>query len=82
MPMTAMKIDVLYSCGDCGVVDQVVHVEERPEGLDVCAWLNGSLALAISCDHRERSPYCCAEKMSAVKIPMSGRKYIGGPVLQ
>lgn len=76
-----MTIVVKYSCDGCGLkrVDVVVDAREPKE--DLMAWLD-RLRLALSSDHRRRSPSCDATSMQEVLIPIVGTNAVGAPTVQ
>lgn len=75
-------IRVLYSCQLCGLVDAVVPVPARQAETDVRDWMSTVCIIAVGADHAAKSPNCHPETLSAVKIPISGADYIGGPTVQ
>jgi hypothetical protein len=78
-PLPATNIAVEYSCDACGVRDAVVQVRARWPQEDVKSWMR-AVALALSIDHRKKSPHCRAPTMTLVKIPLPpGHARIGDP---
>jgi hypothetical protein len=76
-------IEIRYSCHECGIVDAGVTVRFRESTEAVVAWMRQVVEPALSADHRARSPHCCPETLSEVKIPVpAGTDYVGGPQLQ
>ncbi len=73
------KIDVRYTCDGCGIIDRIVIVTERKPGELIGDWMD-HMRHALARDHRAMSPNCLATEIKQVKIPMSGRRNIGGPV--
>ena len=72
-------ITVLYSCDPCGVRRREVAVRERGPAEDVKAWTDATVR-AIARHHREQCPFCQADTLSELMIPLTGRRKIGGPV--
>ena len=73
-------IRVLYSCHGCGKVDAPVDVLERQPGDTVGSWML-TVQAAIGAHHRAHAPEC-GSRVCDLKIPMTGRPTIGGPVHQ
>lgn len=74
-----VKIRCFYSCAACGLDGVGVEVESRgPE--NVVEWMENVLGPVVSDDHFNRSPACKAKKLTQVKIPLTGRAKVGGPV--
>jgi hypothetical protein len=74
-------VKVKYSCTLCGVHRVEVDVPARTNE-DVVFWMQEVLGLAVSNDHRARSPLCESRTMSEVMIPLSGVDKLGGPIIQ
>jgi hypothetical protein len=74
-------IAVRYSCPDCGLVGAICAVSARGDE-DVIAWTEKVLAVALSEDHRRRSPWCTPKGLKDVMIPITGADKVGGPSLQ
>jgi hypothetical protein len=75
MPM----LDVRYTCEACGIRDAVVSVRGRGPQEDIADWMK-ALTLALSIDHRKKSPRCRATRMTHAKIPLPpGHSRIGDP---
>ena len=74
---------VFYRCA-CMDADIAVECRFRGDDEDIGSWLLGSVAEAVSEDHRVRSPLCTRTKMKHLKIPMpENAPFIGGePELQ
>jgi hypothetical protein len=73
-------IEVLYTCGECKIVDRPVVVEERSVIEPVGAWLYRA-AGAVYDDHRAASPACENNVISTMKIPTPpGTQAIGRAV--
>lgn len=72
----AVTITVLYSCHLCGLTDIPVPVPARTDE-DVLVWMEQTGGL-LSRDHDQRSPLCHPDKLSNVKIPMTGTDRVGG----
>jgi len=70
-------IGITYTCGRCHVIQRVVNVTPRTALQDVAQWVEGTLAVALSEDHRKTSPLCTATKMKTVKIPLSDGVGVG-----
>lgn len=75
-------ITIRYSCPACGLVDEKVDVRDREPGENVVTWTRDVMGWAINIQHRRRSPGCNAKTAEDVKIPMTGRNIIGGPIIQ
>jgi hypothetical protein len=73
-------IEIKYSCEYCGVQDAAVQTPTRMEEVPVETWMN-TMILFLAADHKRRSPACFSVKLAAVKIPMGGRRWVGGPVI-
>lgn len=75
-----IEIEVLYSCGGCGVKDAAVKVRTRRADENVVEWIEGPVAHAISFNHSLRSPACRATHITETKIPMpAGDGRVGDP---
>jgi hypothetical protein len=69
-------ITVLYSCTQCSLRKVPCDVPVRGEE-DVVKWVREVMAKAISEHHRKQSPWCTADKITDVMIPVSGAERIG-----
>lgn len=70
------KMTIIYSCPLCGLDKAETEVDE-----DVSVWMGEVVALALFQDHRRRSPFCTSKNFKDLMIPLSGRAYIGGPLV-
>lgn len=77
--MTDATLSILYSCPLCRLRDATVEVRLRRPDEDVVAWMKEVVEPGLVRDHRSRSPSCTAPSARDVKIPLTGRQYIGGP---
>lgn len=77
-----MTIEVRYSCPSCGLVDQRVPVPERLPDQNVVQWMETVCIVALAKDHAFRSPSCSPadNQLHDIKIPLTGRPNVGGPV--
>lgn len=75
-----MNIIVYYSCSLCGLTKIGCQVRAR-ENESVIDWMN-TMGLALSNDHRRRSPDCHPIQLDNIMIPITGADKIGGPELQ
>jgi hypothetical protein len=75
------KITIQYSCFLCGLKDVPVEVKERSQDQDLMDWMN-DVGILLSGDHNVKSPNCRPKQLSNIKIPISGRDKVGGPVVQ
>lgn len=74
-------IRCLYSCHQCGLHEQVVEVPARgKEG--VVAWMRDTCIQIIALDHAVRSPWCRADQLDYLKIPITGCEKVGGAPVQ
>lgn len=73
-------IQVLYSCDLCGLKDVAVDVPMRGEE-DVLQWMDKTV-IHLGNDHFRRHPECHPEKLTNIKIPITGAEKIGGPAIQ
>jgi hypothetical protein len=62
----------------CSCTDVPVNVMERGAE-DVKTWMDRTLLPAVKRAHQNRSPRCVAGAVD-LKIPMTGRPIIGGPI--
>lgn len=70
MPEATMSdIGVFYTCRACGVHQAEVKVRARRPDEDIMPWME-SLTIALTLDHRRRSPLCAAESMDEVRVPL------------
>lgn len=76
----SVTIGCKYSCPLCGLTRIEVAVPIRAADVDVVAWMEGSLIVALSNDHRERSPHCHPDELRDIMVPTDGRDYVGGPI--
>lgn len=74
-------IEIQYTCRLCGIRRAIVPIRERGETEAIMEWME-MLRSAVGQDHQKRSPICVAAKIDDVLIPMTGRKWVGGPVVQ
>lgn len=74
-------ITLFYSCDLCGLTDVALEVRERPAEEDVRVWMDG-VVRAVWVDHARQRPDCHPTEMKNLKIPMTGRQWVGGPVIQ
>lgn len=74
-------ITVKYSCSECGLHRVECAVEERGPEQTVVEWMD-KVTWALSRDHDRLSPGCHPQQLSELMIPMTGRKSVGGPVVQ
>lgn len=72
-------IEVRYTCDPCGVKRATVDARDRGPGEDLGSWMR-AMALAVSLDHRQRSPDCDVDQMTSVEIPLAhGDNRAGAP---
>lgn len=76
-----LTITVLYSCEGCGTKDRGVAVTCRAQHEDVRVWMDQTVVRTLAKDHRARHPTCQATVMQEIKVPMSGRQWVGGPAV-
>jgi len=75
-------IGVLYSCEQCGILNQEVQVPAR-DAEDVIQWMEKVCIIALCADHESRSPRCHPETLTHIKIPMpAGVDRVGGAQVQ
>jgi hypothetical protein len=76
-----IEITVRYSCHQCGIKDAEVPIAAREPGEALNGWMD-RLGMALSKDHRRRSPWCHPDTLKDVQIPINGAQQIGGPASQ
>jgi hypothetical protein len=72
-------IDARYKCA-CMTQEALVLIAERRPNEDISDYM-GYVSMALSTDHRRRSPLCLAVTMEYVKLPAdnpAGIGYSGG----
>jgi hypothetical protein len=70
-------MDVYYKCV-CMGEEAMVWVPDRKDDQEVTDWVANTVGMALSTDHRNRSPLCMRTTMEYAKIPMDdGSKGIG-----
>ena len=62
-------IEVKYKCR-CMKDEAGVFVVPRDPNRDVVQWIDGPVMAAITYDHTTRSPFCRAEKLDYLKLPL------------
>lgn len=77
-----MTIPVRFSCRLCGLKDVTVDAPARDAGVDVRFWLEQTLGHAIKREHARLSPGCMSLEISEIKIPTTGRPFIGSAIVQ
>src|SRR5260221_6853810 len=70
-------ITLMYSCTACRLNRVEVRIPARINE-DVVWWMKNVVTKRLDADHSDRSPYCPAESLSAVLIPISGADRLGG----
>ncbi len=67
--MTQIK----YTCGECGVVNRVIEVADRPTGVATgFSWFRETVMVAVSADHASESPGCPNKSMQRVATVTEG----------
>jgi hypothetical protein len=64
------KLTVLFSCDQCGLVDEKVLVPERLEREDVVHWVREVVGKAVREAHLKKSLLCEAVGFQNLKIPV------------
>jgi hypothetical protein len=81
--MSPDTIVCMYSCQACGLVDVRVPVRLRYRGEGVSHWVKHAVTPALAADHKaKRQGTCQPMALQEVKIPLTGRERVGGPVVQ
>jgi hypothetical protein len=79
---TPQTITIRYTCALCGLIKVEVPVRVRGEE-DIVTWLETVAMVAISADHRHRSPFCQSKRLDSMEVPMPpGVQTVGGPIVQ
>lgn len=71
-------ITVLFSCPECGLVDEKCKVRSRRNGEHVSHWFENALIFSLAIRHQTLSPKCMAGRVSDVKIPLGDNNSVGG----
>lgn len=72
-------ITCLFSCTQCGIVDQEVEVRARKPTEDVVTWMENIVGHTVKARHFLISPHCKATSVQNLKIPLDNTKdgYVG-----
>lgn len=64
------KLEIMFSCTNCGLVDHKMEVDVRLPDQDVEDWMD-KVPYSIKDEHTKISPNCKATRISEIKIPLS-----------
>lgn len=77
-----MTIPIRFWCRLCGLKDVTVDAPVREMGVDVSHWLTQVMGHAIKREHARLAPGCMSAEASDIKIPTTGRPFVGSPIVQ
>jgi len=77
--VTDKFLTIFYTCDSCGINERPINVKAREKDENIVRWIE-QVTICISNDHSRVSPDCRAERMTNVKIPISGADQIGGVI--
>lgn len=63
-------IEIKYKCR-CMKAEAAVFVVPRDPARNVVEWIEGPVMSAVGYDHTTRSPFCRAEKLDYLKLPVN-----------